>query len=69
MVVGVRNRMLFAIDWNLGEGMLVFGREVCIVIEVSNGIGVAIEEEGIWKFVGIEQSFDYLSAIDLHRDV
>jgi len=53
VVVGVRNRMLFAIDLNLGEGMLVFGFElvVCIaivvVIEVSTGIGTGIEKEGI----------------------
>ena len=65
--MGVRNRMLFAIDWNLGVGMLVFGREVCIVIvtEVSIGIEIGIGEEGIWKFVEIEQSFDWMSAIDL----
>ena len=63
--VEVRNRMLFAIDLNLGVGMLVFGLVVCIAIEVSTGIGVGIEEEGIWKFVGIEQSFDYLSALSL----
>lgn len=65
MVVGVRNRMLFAIDWNLDVGMLGLALVVCIVIEVSTGIVVGIEEERKWKFVGIEQSFDYLSAIDL----
>jgi hypothetical protein len=64
-VVGVGNRMLFAIDLNLGVGMLVLEVVGMYIVLAIEWIG---KEEEIWKFVGIEQSFDYLSATVLHSE-
>jgi len=55
-VVEVGNRMLFAIDLNLGVGIWGLGVGVGVRVHMIGSIGM-MEEEGIWKLVGIEQSF------------
>ena len=55
-VVEVGNRMLFAIDLNLGVGIWGLGFGVGVRVHMIGSIGM-MEEEGIWKLVGIEQSF------------